>query len=264
MNNAAPIQLTVDKVDYSYRSKKRATLTIFRQLSLTVGEGEFVSLIGPSGCGKSTMLRLIMGLQLPVSGTIRVAGTVVNGPSTKIGMVFQQDALLPWRTALKNVCLGLERDLPRDEAVRRAHAALEQVGLAKFADAYPHQLSGGMRQRVNLARALALSPEVVLMDEPFAALDMLTRERMQEHLINVWERDRKTVVFVTHQLEEAVFLSDRVILLGPAPAGVLADVTVNLPRPRTAETKKSVHYHRQVDELAGLLAKAEARGPLNA
>jgi NitT/TauT family transport system ATP-binding protein len=263
MNKPTKTQLTVDKLDYSYKSSKKSALAIFSQLSLMIHEGEFVSVIGPSGCGKSTLLKLIMGLQRADAGSILVGDKVMRGPSTSIGMVFQQDSLLPWRTALKNVCLGLERNMQRADAHRAARAALEQVGLSKFADTYPHQLSGGMRQRVNLARALALSPEVVLMDEPFASLDMLTRERMQEHLIMVWERDRKTVIFVTHQLEEAVYLSDRVIILGSAPAGIVADVAVDLPRPRTAETKKSMPYHRLVDELAELLTEASGQATAN-
>ncbi|MCO5066325.1 MAG: ABC transporter ATP-binding protein [Rhizobiaceae bacterium] len=257
MTNAARAQLELRDVVYGYTSRSRERLQIFDRLSLDVADGEFVSIVGPSGCGKSTMLRLVMGLQRTDAGTISVGGKMVTGPSSSAGMVFQQDALLPWRTALGNVCLGIEDSLPRNRARAQALAALKQVGLEKFCDSYPHQLSGGMRQRVNLARALALSPQIVLMDEPFAALDMMTRERMQEHLIEVWERDQKTVLFVTHQLEEAVFLSDRVIILGPASTGIVADIKVDIPRPRTAISKRSEAYHRLVDELADLLAETE-------
>ncbi|KAB8195950.1 ATP-binding cassette domain-containing protein [Nonomuraea phyllanthi] len=194
---------------------------------LDVREGEFLTLVGPSGCGKSTLLDLIAGLTAPTSGEIRIDGTPVTGPGLDRGVVFQQYALFPWRTAQANVEFGLEaKGVPRKERARRAREHLALVGLAGFGERYPHELSGGMRQRVAIARSLAFDPDVLLMDEPFAALDAQTRESLQEELLRVWEHTGKTVVFITHGIDEAVYLGERVAVMTSRPGRVKEVVDV--------------------------------------
>ncbi len=204
------------------------------RVSFSVDEGEIVALTGVSGCGKTTLLRLVMGLDRPSSGSIAVDGRVVNGPGYDRGMVFQHAELLPWRTALANVEFGLEvKGVPAGERRQIALQYLELVGLTRAIHLRPHQLSGGMQQRVGIARALAIDPEVLLMDEPFGELDAQTRETLQGELLRIHERTRKTMLFVTHDLDEAVLLADRVIVLSPHPGRVQEEVEINLPRPRT-------------------------------
>lgn len=202
-------------------------------IDLRVEEGEFLVLLGPSGCGKSTLLDILSGLQTPTSGQARFRGEQLSGPSRELGVVFQDASLYPWRTISRNVELGLElKGVPRAERRRAAAAALARVGLSGFESAYPHQLSGGMRQRAGIARALAAEPEVLLMDEPFGAVDHLTRIQLQEELLALWEGDRKTVVFVTHDVGEAVFLADRIVVLSPRPGRIHRQLRVEVPRPR--------------------------------
>jgi NitT/TauT family transport system ATP-binding protein len=203
-----------------------------RDVSFDVRPREFVSLIGPSGCGKSTVLRIAAGLQRPTGGALSIAGEDVDGPGTDRAMVFQQPGLLPWRTVLDNVGLPLEL-AGMEKAKRRAHAAsyVDLVGLSSFAEHYPRELSGGMQQRVGLARALAVEPKVLLMDEPFGALDAISRERMQEELLRIWESMKTTVIFVTHAIDEAVLLSDRVLVMGRG--AILHEVDIDLERPRS-------------------------------
>ena len=194
-------------------------------IALTIPEGQFVSLVGPSGCGKSTLLSLLAGLDRPTQGT--VAGV------QRAGVVFQEAALYPWKTVLQNVRFGLElRGLSKTECQEKAEAALRTVHLARFAKSYPHELSGGMRQRAAIARALVLEPDALFLDEPFGALDAQTRSLLQTELLTLWERTRISVVFVTHSLEEAVALSDRVILMASRPGRIIADVLIDAPRPR--------------------------------
>lgn len=207
-------------------------------IDLSVAPGEFVSVVGPSGCGKSTLLRIIAGLQRPTAGTVHMDGTaVVDGPCREIGMVFQEPSLFPWLSATDNVAFGPMLDaIPRQE--RRADAIrwLEKVGLAAFAGYFPHQLSGGMKQRVAIARALANGANILLMDEPFAALDFQVRRQMQELLLTLWKQFQKTVVFVTHHIDEAVLLSDRVILMTAGPAAKIAEsIEIATPRPRSLQ-----------------------------
>ncbi len=202
-------------------------------IDLSVGAGEFVSILGPSGCGKSTLLYMIGGFVAASEGDIRVDGERVTAPSPDRGPVFQEFALFPWKTVLQNVMYGLRvQKVPRDEARQRALDLLELVKLTAYADFYPKQLSGGMRQRVAIARTLAYRPRILLMDEPFGALDAHTRTRLQHELLGIWERDRKTVLFVTHGVDEAVFLSDRIVLMHGGPGGIDEIVDVDLPRPR--------------------------------
>lgn len=204
-----------------------------RNVSVAVRHHEFVSVIGPSGCGKSTFLRIAAGLDRPTTGDIEVSGRQIEGPGADRGMVFQEYALLPWKTTQANVEFGLRlKGVAKDERGRIAKRYIDLVGLSGFENKYPHQLSGGMRQRAAVARALANSPAVLLMDEPFAAVDAMTRQRLQEELTTISATERMTVLFVTHAIEEAVFLSDRVVVLSGRPGRVLTDVTIDLPRPR--------------------------------
>ncbi len=203
------------------------------RVSLNVNDGEFVSIVGPSGCGKSTMLNVIAGLLAPAEGGTRVAGIEGSAPGSRIGYMFQKDTLLPWATALENVCLPMEVKGARDW--QKARALMQLVDLTGFEAHYPRQLSGGMRKRVQLARLLAQDPDVLLMDEPFGALDAQTRLIIQEEFLKIWEKQRKTVLFVTHDLQEAIALSDKVVLISARPGRVKATYPVDLPRPRQME-----------------------------
>lgn len=217
--------------------------TVLKGFDLSVRDGEFLSLLGPSGCGKSTFLNVLAGLVPPTSGDIRVDGAPVAAVRQKLGFVFQGYALFPWRTVRKNVEAGLEiRGRHRAERRIEAERFLQLVGLHEFADHYPHQLSGGMRQRVAIARALAYRPEILLMDEPFGALDAQTRESLQQELLDIWEQHAKTVVFVTHSIDEAIFLSDRVAVLGRGPGRVKEIIDIDLPRPRNAALRHSADF----------------------
>ena len=205
-------------------------------VSFQIARGEFVCFLGPSGCGKSTLLRVLSGLLLPTRGGVYLDGTALDGPSPEIGLVFQDANLMPWRTVLKNVTLPLEvRGLDMSSARREAAELIHLVGLEGFEQSYPHELSGGMAQRVAIARALIHDPEVLLLDEPFGALDALTRERMNLELLHIWEAQHKTVVMVTHNIQEAIMLSDRVLVMTARPGQIVAEEPVPLPRPRSED-----------------------------
>ncbi len=203
-------------------------------VNLKVAEGEFVAVVGPTGCGKSTLLNIAAGLMRPARGAVHVFGEPLDGINKRAGYLFQNEALMPWRTALQNVTAGLEfRGVAAREAARRAADWLRRVGLAAHAHKYPHELSGGMRKRVALAQTLILDPKILLMDEPFSALDVQTRALMENELLALWAQDRKSVVFVTHDLEEAIALSDRVVLMSAGPASrLIGEFAIDLPRPR--------------------------------
>jgi len=204
-----------------------------KDASLTIRRGEFITLIGASGCGKSTLLRIMAGFEQPTHGTALMWGTPIRGPAPERGMVFQDYALFPWLTVRDNIAFGpTSRGVPRAEARETVSRFIDMVGLTRFADAYPHQLSGGMRQRVAIARVLANDAEVVLMDEPFGALDAMTRERLQEELLDIWRKTNLTVVFVTHAIEEAIYLADRVVVMSPGPGRIESDNALSLSRPR--------------------------------
>jgi NitT/TauT family transport system ATP-binding protein len=218
-------------------------LEALAEADFVVSPNEFVCIIGPSGCGKSTLLRILGGLVRPTSGRVLLDGAPLTAPQRKIGFVFQRSNLMPWRSALRNVMLPLEiQGVPRDHAEGQARELLALVGLSGFADTLPRDLSGGMRQRVALARALIHDPEVLLLDEPFGALDALTRERMNWELLSIWQARRKTVLMVTHNIQEAVFLSDRVLAMSPRPGRVEQEVVIDLPRPRTPEALYSSRF----------------------
>jgi len=255
------VRLVLEGVSKTYVDRRGQALVALEDVSLTVAAEEFVAVLGPSGCGKSTLLQLVAGLLAPSAGRIYFEGARRDGrPLT--AMVFQEFALFPWRTVQANVEFGLEElGVPAEERARRARALIELTGLAGFERRYPHQLSGGMRQRVGIARALAVNPLVLLMDEPFSALDAQTRELLQEELLTLWERTRTTVLYVTHNIQEAVFLADRVVVLSRRPGRVLADVAVTLPRPRPAALAARPAFAELVERIWGLI-RDEAREAL--
>jgi NitT/TauT family transport system ATP-binding protein len=226
--------LALEEVTVTFVSPDGERYTALRDTTLSVAAGEFVSVVGPTGCGKSTLLNVAVGLLQPSAGRTRVFGEPLEGLNRKAGYLFQTDALMPWRTALDNVTAGLEfRNTDKEEARKKAEDWLQRVGLAGFGGRYPHQLSGGMRKRVALAQTLILGPEIILMDEPFSALDIQTRQLMENELLELWSANRKSVVFITHDLEEAISLSDRVVVLSAGPqAHPIGEFVIDLPRPR--------------------------------
>jgi len=224
--------------------------------SFVAREGEFITIIGPSGCGKSTFLHIMGGFIPAEAGAIRVYGNAVDGPGPDRGMVFQEFALFPWKTVAGNVAWGLEAlGIEKEKITETVQAYLELMDLAQFRNHYPAEISGGMKQRVALARVLAFNPKVLLMDEPFGALDAQTRETMQEEVTRIWERTHKTIVFVTHDIEEAVFLGDRVIVLSARPGRIREDIRIELPRPRTLEIKKSAQCHQYRNTIWDLIRR---------
>ena len=231
---AAAVEFDRITCTFASRGGEGRSYTAVKDVSLAVADGEFVSVVGPTGCGKSTLLNVAAGLLKPSSGTLRVFGEPLAGINRSAGYMFQTEALMPWRSCLANVTAGLEfRGVEAGEARRRAGEWLERVGLSGFGDRYPHQLSGGMRKRTALAQMLILDPKILLMDEPFSALDIQTRQMMENELLELWSADRKSVIFITHDLEEAISLSDRVVVLSAGPAShPIGEFAIDLPRPR--------------------------------
>jgi len=218
-----------------------------RETHLRVDKGEFVCLIGASGCGKSTLLRIVAGFESPTRGQAFMSGAPIGGPGPERGMVFQDYGLFPWLTVRGNIGFGpISRKRPADEVKQAIDRFIALVGLQRFADAYPHQLSGGMKQRVAIARVLANDAKAVLMDEPFGALDAMTREHLQDELLEIWERTGLTVLFVTHSIEEAIFLADRIVVMSPGPGRIESEVTVPLPRPRDVVTPEFNAIRREL------------------
>ena len=231
-------------VNLTFRPPNRAPISALDGFDIDVEEGEFLSIVGPSGCGKSTFLNILLGLLKPDSGEVLMHGKKITGPGSDRAMVFQEFGLLPWRTVQNNIELGLE--LKRTSAAKRrtvAERLVSLVGLGGFENHYPHELSGGMKQRVGLARALATDPDVLLMDEPFAALDAQTRDLMQVELLRIWREARKTVLFVTHQIDEAIYLSDRVMVMSKRPGRAKKSFTVELTRPREYEMRVTPEFN---------------------
>ncbi len=227
--------LTAEHVGLTYTTLRGHTEAL-RDLTLSIAPGAFVSVLGPSGCGKSSLLRLFAGLTPPTTGHLRQGATQITGPRRQVGIAFQRPTLMPWKSVLDNTLVpALAQGTSRASAERRARTLLETVGLHGFLDAYPHELSGGMQQRVGLARMLVNDPAILLMDEPFSALDALTRETMMVELQRLWLADAKTALFVTHSIAEAAFLSDRVLVMSPRPGRITADIACTLPRPRTLD-----------------------------
>ena len=249
------VWVKIENVKKTFSSRK-GDVTALENVTLEVHDGQFVCLLGPSGCGKTTLLRMIGGLDVPTSGTITIDGNVVDGPSPKMTMVFQEYSLYPWRTVAENVGFGLEMTgVPKEERIAEVNKRLKLVGLAGFADSYPYELSGGMRQRAAVARALATDPAVMLMDEPFGALDAQTRNKMQRELLDIWGKTKKTIVFVTHSVDEAVYLADKIVILTPRP-GTIHEIYENpLPRPRD---RTSIEFAKLRKDVLAEIEKFES------
>lgn len=250
--------ISVDNLTKTFKSKTGPVLAL-EPVSVGIRAGEFVSVVGPSGCGKSTFMNLIAGLTPASTGKISIGGTVVSGPYTDVGIVFQRDLLMEWRTTLQNVMLQIDmRGLRQKDYVDKAMALLSKVGLADFASKYPRELSGGMRQRVSICRALIHDPPVLLMDEPFGALDALTRDEIASDLTALCEQTAKTVVFITHSIAESVFLSDRVLVMSRRPGRVLEDLHIDLPRPRRIEARDTPAFAEYMHRIRVHLMGAAA------
>jgi NitT/TauT family transport system ATP-binding protein len=248
--SASPM-IEIDGVSQVFRTSTRQDHLALSDITLSVADGAFVSILGPSGCGKSTLLYIVGGFVQPTRGVAKMKGRAIAGPGPDRGPVFQEFALFPWKSVLGNVMYGpRQQGVKSADAEAQARALLEMVGLKGFEEFYPKELSGGMKQRVALARTLAYHPEVLLMDEPFGALDAHTRTRLQNDLLNIWERDRKTVLFVTHSVEEAVLLSDKVVMMTRAPGRIRQIVDIDLPRPRRrTELLLDPRYQQYVVEI---------------
>ena len=250
---AAVPGLALENVTCTFRAAAgKGGYTAVKDVNLTVGAGEFVSVVGPTGCGKSTLLNVSAGLLEPSSGTVKVFGDPLVGMNRHAGYMFQAESLMPWRTALDNVIVGLEfLGVARGEAVARGQDWLQRVGLGSHGHRYPHQMSGGMRKRAALAQTLIMDPKIILMDEPFSALDIQTRQLMENELLDIWSADRKSVLFITHDLEEAISLSDRVIVLSAGPGThPIGEFAIDLPRPRdVSEVRLTPEFVRLHDEI---------------
>lgn len=245
-------KLSLQDVSVTYRTS-RGPLDALGPLSIDVADGEFVAILGPSGCGKSTLLKIISGLLPPSEGRAALNGAPITKPRQDVGIVFQQPTLLPWKTVIENVLAPIRvQRAYSPEAQRKADQLLEMVGLGGFARHYPHELSGGMKQRVAIARGLIHEPQLLLMDEPFAALDALTREQMTVELQEIFERTRKSVVLITHSIQEAVFMADRVIVLSTRPGRIIRTETIGLPRPRGLDTMALPEFTATCDRLRRL------------
>jgi NitT/TauT family transport system ATP-binding protein len=258
--------LELDNVSKTYRTSTGAVEAL-RDIHFSMQPGEFISIVGPSGCGKSTLLSLVSGLEFPTTGAVRLAGRIVDRPVTDIGIVFQTDVLLDWRRVLGNILIQPEmRGLDLRSYEEKARALLATVGLAGFEEKFPYELSGGMRQRVSICRSLIHDPALLLMDEPFGALDALTREQMVMELHQIWLDTRKSVLFVTHDIQEAVLLADRVVVMTPRPGRITELLEVNLPLPRTPDTMESrsfvetVAHVRHLFERHGILKRYQRKG----
>ena len=251
----APAMIEIESVSQRFEISGRKSHLALSDINLTVEDGAFVSILGPSGCGKSTLLYIVGGFVNPTQGVAKVKGTIIKGPGPDRGPVFQEFALFPWKTVICNVMYGLrQQGVKRAEAEAQSHRLIEMVGLKGYENFYPKELSGGMKQRVAIARTLAYQPSVLLMDEPFGALDAHTRTRLQNDLLNIWERDRKTVLFVTHSVDEAVFLSDKVVVMTRSPGRIKQIVDIELPRPRRrAELLLDPHYQKYVVDIEKLI-----------
>ncbi|WP_370140713.1 ABC transporter ATP-binding protein [Bradyrhizobium sp. USDA 313] len=255
--------IEIDRVSQVFQTSARNDHLALSDISLTIEEGAFVSILGPSGCGKSTLLYIVGGFVSPTSGMAKIKGHAITEPGPDRGPVFQEFALFPWKTVLGNVMYG-----PRQQGVRaaeaeaRSRALIEMVGLKGYENFYPKELSGGMKQRVALARTLAYHPEVLLMDEPFGALDAHTRTRLQNDLLNIWERDRKTVLFVTHSVDEAVFLSDKVVMMSKSPGRIRQVIDIDMPRPRRRnELLLDPRYQKYVVDIERMFDDSDEAGP---
>ncbi|ADU30235.1 ABC transporter ATP-binding protein [Evansella cellulosilytica] len=242
----------IQNVEKTFNDKEKGqSFTVFDNISLTIESGEFVSLLGPSGCGKSTLLNIVAGLDRATEGEVLVGEKKVTRPGSDRGVVFQEAALMPWLTALDNVAFPLRKKMSKSEAKDHAKKYLKLVHLSKFIDSFPHELSGGMKQRVSIARALAMDPNILLMDEPFGALDEQTRSMLHRELQFIWEETKKTIIFVTHNIREAIMLSDRIVLMGTRPGGIRKIYPVDLPRPRIPSSPEFTQLEEDIMSILG-------------
>jgi NitT/TauT family transport system ATP-binding protein len=255
MEQRDSVLLSARGVGMAYTRRREGTvLTAIENLDVDIRAGEFVSILGPSGCGKTTFLRIVDGQIKATDGEIMLNGRPLALAKRERAMVFQEPLLFPWFTVARNVAYGLEcQRVPRAEAARRAQQFINMVGLQGFATHFPHELSGGMQQRANLARALTVDPTLLLMDEPFSALDAMTRELMQQELLRVWEESKRTVLFVTHQISEAIYLSDRVLVMSGRPGRIVKDLAIEFPRPRPLDIKRTQQFLAYEDEIWRLI-----------
>jgi NitT/TauT family transport system ATP-binding protein len=242
-----PHLVKVSNLQKDYSSRDGQNIRALKDVHLEIAEGEFVSIVGPSGCGKTTLLKILSGVLQSSAGEVYIAGQRLSGPSREIGVVFQAPALLPWRTVLQNILIPIEiQKRIEHESETRARNLIRMVGLSGFENKYPAELSGGMQQRVGICRALVHDPSFLLMDEPFGALDAMTRESMNEELQRIWNRSKKTILFITHSISEAVYLADRVAVMTPRPGRIVEVVKVDLPRPRTLAMQNTLDFGRHV------------------
>ena len=243
-------KLEIRDLNQSFARDDGSRLVVLEHLTFDVQDKEFVCILGSSGCGKTTLLRLVAGLDKATAGSIILDGEEIKGATPKVGMVFQEYSLFPWRTVIDNIAFGLEmKGIRKDERYRIAGQYLDLVNLSQFRDSYPSELSGGMRQRVAVARALAIDPVLLLMDEPFGALDAQTRNMLQTELLTIWEKTKKTVVFITHSVDEAVFMADRIIVVSPRPGTICTILPIDLPRPRDRTSVEFALIRRKVLDL---------------
>lgn len=244
------MKLELQDISKTFVNDRGEETQALSDVSLTIGDEQLICILGPSGCGKTTLLRIISGLERPTSGVIQLNGQVIKGPSSQMAMIFQEYSLFPWRTVIDNVAFGLEiKGVPREERYKKAQKYITLVGLNNFERNYSHELSGGMRQRVAVARALAIEPRVLLMDEPFGALDAQTRNRMQLELLEIWQKTRKTILFVTHSVDEAVYLADLIVVLTRRPGRIKEIVVVPPKRPRERTAQSFIEIRRHVLDL---------------
>lgn len=244
-------KFTLSNISHVFNTSDKNGLHVIDHLSFEVNENEFLAIVGPSGCGKTTLLNILSGFLKPSSGTVLFEGKEHNQVSKKIGYISQSNSLMPWRTALRNVELGMElRGIQSKKRREIALRLINEAGLSGFERAYPHELSGGMQKRIDIIKILALDPEIILMDEPFGSLDVLTRETLQNYILSLWNQTKKTIIFITHDLGEAITLSDRVLILSKRPTKIKAEYKVRLPRPRSSYeiryTSEFVHLHKQL------------------
>ncbi|RPF51036.1 ABC transporter ATP-binding protein [Aquisalibacillus elongatus] len=241
--------LEFNEVGKNFADEQHGSFEVFSDINLSIEENQFVSILGPSGCGKSTLLSMVAGLEDVTQGDIQLEGNEINSPGPDRGMVFQEPSLFPWLNVKENVMFPIKKKMSKAEAEKRADHFLQMVHLSRFKNHYTYELSGGMQQRVAIARALAMDPKVLLMDEPFGALDEQTRHILHDELMKIWQETRKTILFVTHSIQEAIKLSDRVVVMGTRPGRVIADFDIDLPRPRKRDNPEVIKLEKTVMDL---------------